>query len=76
MAAFTFPIPEWGKHNLSVFQAPGREPDPLDGRFRLVREFLAQCLDFQRHCTEDADDARSGSWPRSITHLGDACCRE
>jgi hypothetical protein len=71
-----FPHPRVGKHNPSVFQAPGREPDPLDGHFRLVREFLAQRLDFEGHCTKDADDARGGSWPRGIIHLGDTCRRD
>ena len=49
---------EWVKtfRSLDTIQFPHFSlfcSDPLDGHFRLVREFLAQCLDFQGHCTED-----------------------
>jgi hypothetical protein len=71
-----FPNPRVGEHDPPVFQASGREPNPLDGHFLLVREFLAQPLDFQGHRTEDGGDGRGASWPRGIAHLGDACCRE
>src|SRR5215211_370052 len=55
-----FSDPRVGQHNLSVFQAPGREPDPLHGHLRLVRKLLSQRLNFQGHCTEDGYNARSG----------------
>ena len=76
MAAFTFPIPEWASTTLLPFKLPVVNQIAWTVISFFVREFLAQRVDFYGHRTEDGGDARGGSSPRGITHLGDACCRE
>ena len=66
-----FPDPRVGEHNPFAVQDPSHEPDPLDGPFFFVREWLLQRFDFQGHRAEDGDDGRGGAgrsvsstWPR------------